>query len=74
MVGLAFSWKVNEGYYVPLPADQKEVRQIVNEFKHILEDTSKTKVAQNLKYDYLALKWYDINVKGPFEDSMIAHY
>ena len=74
LVGLAFSWKVNEGYYVPLPADQKEVRQIVNEFKHILEDTSKTKVAQNLKYDYLALKWYDINVKGPFEDSMIAHY
>ncbi|MGB4929884.1 MAG: DNA polymerase I, partial [Chitinophagales bacterium] len=74
LVGLAFSWKQNEGFYVPLPADQKEVQNIVNEFKSILEDTSKIKVAQNLKYDYLALKWYGINVQGPFEDSMIAHY
>ncbi|MFI5172455.1 MAG: DNA polymerase I [Chitinophagales bacterium] len=74
LVGLAFSWKINEGYYVQLPADQNEVRKIVNEFKPILEDGSKIKVAQNLKYDYLALKWYGIDVKGPFHDSMIAHY
>ena len=74
LVGLAFSWKPSEGFYVPLPADQNEVQKIVNEFKSILEDTSKIKVAQNLKYDYLALKWYGINVQGPFEDSMIAHY
>ena len=74
LVGLAFSWKINEGYYVPLPVDQTEVKKIVDEFKHILEDTSKIKVAQNLKYDYLALKWYGIEVKGPFHDSMIAHY
>lgn len=74
LVGLAFSWKEHEGFYVPIPADQKEAQKIVDEFKTILEDNTKTKVAQNLKYDYLALKWYNVNVAGPFQDSMIAHY
>lgn len=74
LVGLAFSWKNHTGYYVPLPEDQKETQSIVNEFKQILEDENKIKIAQNLKYDYLALKWYGIHVQGPFQDSMIAHY
>ncbi len=74
LVGLAFSWKANEGYYVPVPADQKEAQKIVDEFKPILTDRKKIKVAQNLKYDYLALKWYGVDVQMPFEDSMIAHY
>ncbi len=74
LVGLAFSWKEHEGYYVTIPADQKEAQKIVEEFRHILTDPKKIKVAQNLKYDYLALKWYNINVQAPFEDSMIAHY
>lgn len=74
IVGLAFSWNKQEGYYVPIPADQKEAKKIIHEFKEILEETKITKVAQNLKYDYLALKWYGINVQGPFQDSMIAHY
>ncbi|MBC8173779.1 MAG: DNA polymerase I, partial [Chitinophagales bacterium] len=74
LVGLAFSWTPHTGYYIPIPADQKEAQKIVDEFKNILEDESKIKIAQNLKYDYLALKWYGVNVKGPFHDSMIAHY
>lgn len=74
LVGLAFSWKPNEGYYVPIPELRTEAQVLVDEFKTLLEDTSKIKVAQNLKYDYLALKWYGVNVQGPFEDSMIAHY
>lgn len=74
LVGLAFSWQPQTGYYVPVPADQAEALKIAREFKHIMEDTSKIKIAQNLKYDYLALKWYGVEVKGIFHDSMIAHY
>ena len=74
LVGLAFSWKAHEGYYVTVPADQKEAQKIVDEFRNVLTDPKKIKVAQNLKYDYLALKWYNLNVAAPFEDSMIAHY
>ncbi|MBC8047917.1 MAG: DNA polymerase I [Fimbriimonadaceae bacterium] len=74
LVGLAFSCTPHTGYYIPIPADQKEAQKIVNEFKNVLEDESKIKIAQNLKYDYLALKWYGVNVQGIFHDSMIAHY
>jgi DNA polymerase-1 len=31
-------------------------------------------VGQNLKYDLLMLKWYDIELKGTFFDTMLAHY
>lgn len=74
LVGLAFSWQAHQGYYVPVPADKKEADKIIAEFKPVLESAKHTKVAQNLKYDYLALKWHGVDVVGPFEDSMIAHY
>lgn len=74
LVGLAFSFEPFTGYYVPIPADRKEAQRIVDEFRPILESEKYVKVAQNLKYDYLILKWYGVDVKGPFEDSMIAHY
>ena len=74
LVGLAFSFEPFTGYYVPIPADRKEAQKIVEEFRPILESEKHIKVAQNLKYDYLILKWYGVDVKGPFEDSMIAHY
>jgi len=44
------------------------------EFKPILEDENIEKVGQNLKYDIIVLKWYDVEVKGRFYDTMLAHY
>ena len=32
------------------------------------------KIGQNIKYDVLMLKWYGIEVKGRFWDTMIMHY
>ncbi len=74
LVGLAFSWKEHTGHYVPIPADHDAAQGILKKFKALLESNAYTKVAQNLKYDYLILKWHGINVSGPFEDSMIEHY
>lgn len=74
LVGMSFSWKTREAYYVPVPADQAETQKIVDEFKEVFEIENIKKVGQNIKYDILILKWYDIEVKGDLFDTMIAHY
>ncbi len=74
LVGISFSWKENEAYYVPLPEDQDEARIVVNRFKNVLEDEGILKIGQNLKYDALVLKKYGIEVKGPVFDTMVAHH
>jgi DNA polymerase-1 len=33
-----------------------------------------TKIGQNIKFDQLVLKWYDMDVKGILFDTMLAHY
>jgi DNA polymerase I len=74
LVGLSFSIKPGEGWYVPIPADQAEAQKIVNEFKGVMEDATIAKIGQNLKFDILMLKWYDVQVKGDLFDTMMAHY
>ncbi len=74
LVGLAFSFKTKEAYYVPIPENQKEARAIVAEFKAVLEDEQIEKVGQNLKYDIIILKWYGVEVQGALFDTMLAHY
>ena len=74
LVGIAFSYKKNEAYYVPVPDNEEDAKAIVAEFKPILEDENIEKVGQNLKYDIIVLKWYDVEVKGRFYDTMLAHY
>lgn len=74
LVGLSFSIKQAEAWYIPLPADQDECQLIIGEFKSILENQEITKIGQNLKYDILVLSWYGIQVQGPLFDTMLAHY
>jgi len=74
LVGMSFSIKPGEGWYVPVPEDKKKATEICAIFKPILEDEKILKVGQNIKYDILMLKWYDITVVGPYFDTMIAHY
>lgn len=74
LVGLSFSVKQGEAWYVPLPADQDECRTIVTEFKSVLENPLISKIGQNIKYDILVLKWYDVNIQGELFDTMLAHY
>ncbi len=74
LVGLSFSLKPGEGYYVPCPKDREACTRILDHFKPIFSDTSKTWVGQNLKYDLLILKWYGIELAGNIFDTMLAHY
>ena len=74
LVGLAFSVKAGEAYYVPVSESREEASTVLIKFKEIFEDSSKEVIAQNLKYDLTVLKSYGIELKGKFFDTMIAHY
>ncbi|MFT6871733.1 MAG: DNA polymerase-1 [Roseivirga sp.] len=75
MVGIAFSYQKGEAYYVPTPPDDKaETQRIVDEFRPVFESEKISKIAQNAKYDVQIMKNYNIAVKGPIFDTMLAHY
>ena len=74
LVGLSFSIEPGKGYYIPTPQDKAETRAILEEFRPVFESENIVKIGQNIKYDMLVLKWYDINLKGELFDTMLAHY
>ncbi|OEK07147.1 DNA polymerase I [Roseivirga misakiensis] len=75
LVGLSFSYQSGEAYYVPTPPDDKEeTLRIVEEFRPVFESETITKIAQNAKYDVQILKNYQVEVRGPIFDTMLAHY
>ncbi|HJS54285.1 MAG TPA: DNA polymerase I, partial [Chitinophagaceae bacterium] len=74
LVGLSFSVKPGEAWYIPCPADQKRTTEILALFEPLFNDKNKTWIGQNTKYDMLILKWYGIELKGKIFDTMLAHY
>ncbi len=74
LVGLAFSVNTGAAWYVSCPTNTDQTKQLVNRFKPLFEDKSKTWVGQNIKYDILVLKWLGIEIAGPIFDTMLAHY
>ncbi len=74
LVGISFSWKAQEAWYVPLSENYHHATQQLAVFKDVLEDEQIEKIGQNIKFDISILRWYDIVVKGKFFDTMIAHY
>lgn len=74
LVGMSFSIKETEAYYVPCPVDMEETQTIVNYFKPLLESPTQVKIGQNIKFDLLVLRRYNVNVQGPIYDTMLAHY
>lgn len=74
LVGLSFSVKPGEAFYVPCPADQKRTKEILAFFEPLFADKKKIWVGQNTKYDLLVLKWYGIELAGNLFDTMLAHY
>lgn len=74
LVGLSFSTKKGEGYYIPVPPEYDAACSIVKEFSGPFLNESIEKVAQNIKYDLTILKRYGQEIKGPLFDTMIAHY
>ncbi len=87
LVGVSLALAPGRACYIPLShkdgvgdllggglsADQIPLDDAVARLKPLLEDASVLKVAQNLKYDWLVLKRYGIDV-APFDDTMLISY
>ncbi len=56
-----------------LDPDQISLREALDALKPLLESPSVLKVAQNMKFDWLVLSRYGIEV-GPFDDTMLLSY
>lgn len=80
LVGLSFAVAEGEAAYLPVAHDYLDAPQqlerdwVLEQLKPILEDESKHKVGQNLKYDASVLARYDIQMRGIEHDTMLASY
>ena len=77
LVGLSFSYKVHEGYYLPVNNEGDGVdgaKHILKKLQPLFDANNITWIGQNLKYDFLVLKWYGVELKGNTFDTMLAHY
>ena len=80
LVGVSFSVKSGEAAYVPLAHAYLGVPQqlsrdwVLGKLRHLLEDPSKPKIGQNLKYDMSVLARYGIELQGIAFDTMLESY
>ncbi|RYY61611.1 MAG: DNA polymerase I [Chitinophagaceae bacterium] len=74
LVGLSFSVRPGEAFFVPVPADRSATDAILSRFRDLFLRNDKIWIGQNTKYDLLVLKWYGIEVTGELFDTMLAHY
>jgi DNA polymerase-1 len=74
LVGIAFSWEVGKGFYLPFPEDKNEAQDLIELLRPFFENESIQKIGQNLKYDIKVLAKYKVSVKGKLFDTMLAHY
>lgn len=74
LVCLSFSFRKHEAYCLMLPSNRNEAAKILHEFSEVFADERILKIGQNLKFDMLMLRQYDLEVKGKLFDTMLAHY
>jgi DNA polymerase-1 len=74
LVGMSFSYKAREAFYVAIPADFEAAKSIVHEFAPFFQSEQIEKIAHNIKYDLKVLHRYAMEVATPTFDTMIAHY
>ena len=74
LVGIAFSWEIGKGFYIPFPEDRQEAQELIEQLRPFFEAEEIQKIGQNLKYDIKVLGKYNMPVKGALFDTMLAHY
>jgi DNA polymerase-1 len=80
IVGIALSPSPHEAYYVPVShksatpdfIKQIEIERVLQKLKPIIEDEAIDKIGQNLKYEFIILERYGINLRGISCDTMVA--
>ncbi|GAA0491455.1 DNA polymerase I [Tatumella punctata] len=80
IVGLSFAVAPGEAAYLPVGHDyldapkQLDRQAVLQSLKGLLEDESRSKVGQNLKYDRGVLQNYGIELRGIRFDTMLESY
>jgi DNA polymerase I len=67
LLGIAFSWKPHEAWYLPFDNQQSTINNLQSLFS-----SSSEKIGHNLKYDLSVLTRHGIRVSGPFFDTMLV--
>jgi DNA polymerase-1 len=80
LVGISLSYHPHQAFYIPVghqvahPLPQLPLSRVLEGLKPILEDPSIQKVGQNIKYEWIVLKRYGVELQGIRCDTMIASY
>ena len=75
IVGMSFCMKAHEAFYIPFNTeDEEDTKRRLEFFRPAFMAESIIKIGQNIKFDILVLRNYDIEVKGEIFDTMIADY
>lgn len=78
LVGISFSIKEGEGYYIPIghkkDQDQLNIEEISQKLNKLLSAKDKLIVGHNLKYDQVILKRNNIEISTNVYDTMIASW
>ncbi|EJF85410.1 DNA polymerase I [Bartonella rattimassiliensis] len=88
LVGFSLALQPEKAAYIPLEhfdegegdllrdgriASQIEIQKALALLKPLLEDSAVLKIGQNIKYDWLVMKQYDIEIRS-FDDTMLLSY
>ncbi len=78
IVGISFSWNEGESFFVGLKPHEDnralDPKIVLSALKPIFEDESIRKVGQNIKYEFVVLSNYGINLRGISFDTMVGSY
>jgi DNA polymerase I len=74
LIGIAFAVEPGEAWFLKLPEDREEVIGVLEMFRPVFETGDREKTGHNLKFDVQMMLGYGIRVKGPYFDTMLAHY
>ncbi len=74
LVGISFSVKPHEAWFVTLPPDETELKKALELFRPLFENEQIEKTGHNLKFDLAMLHAAGIEVRGKLFDTMLAHY
>ncbi|MFC1886028.1 DNA polymerase I [Thermodesulfobacteriota bacterium] len=80
LVGVSISVKPDEAYYIPVghhylgAPEQIPLDDVLRLLKPVLENPKIKKIGQNIKYDWIILDRYGIDLAGVEFDTMLASY
>ncbi len=74
LIAVSLSAEPHRAYAVLLPSEGEQRRRMLELLQQFFTRQSILKIAHNAKFDVKALQWAGVEVRGPYYDTMIAHF